>query len=112
MVASSPTKQEKIIDQIAKNVAALCMNGRKKFFVKIYGLCKDDPQLLLLGIVRAQKIYTPHHNPTHALKSLVYFSEAEPDPMPTLFFKANWEVIKKYFQTEVTKIAKDLLGLQ
>ena len=112
MVSSSPTKQEKIIDQIAKDVAALCMDGRKKFFVKIYGLCKDDPQLLFLGIVRAQKTYIQHHNPTHALKSLVYFSEAEADPMPTLFFDADWEEIKKYFRAEVAKIAKDLFQIE
>ncbi len=88
------------------------MDGRKKFFIKIYSLCKDNPKLLSAGIVRAKKMYAQRHNPTHVLKSLVYFTDAEIDPMPTLFFRASWEDIKKYFRAEVAKIAKDLFQIE
>lgn len=111
MVSTSATKHEKIVDQVAKHAASLCMDGRKKFFVKIYHLCKNNPSLLFEGIVLAQKTYLAHHNPTHILKSLVYFTEVENDPMPTLFFKTTWEEVKAYFRTEVPKIARDLLQL-
>lgn len=112
MVASFTTKHEALADRVAKHAASLCMDGRRKFFVEIYKLCKDDPALLFDGVVLAQKTYLAHHNPTHILKSLVYFAEAESDPMPTLFFKANWEDIKKYFRAEVPRIAKQLLHLK
>ena len=85
------------------------MVGSKKNFVKIYKLCKDNSHLLYAGIQLAQRKYIPNHNPTHILKSLVYFKDVENDPMPTLFFRASWDDIKKYFRAEVTRIAKKML---
>jgi len=41
----------------------------------------------------------------------VYFEDAESDPMPKLYFKADWAGIKSYFRREVPKITKELLLL-
>ncbi len=88
------------------------MVGGKKNFVKIYKLCQNNSRLLYAGIQLAQRKYIPHHNPTHILKSLVYFKDVENDPMPTLLFEATWENIKKYFRAEVPRIAKKMLRLE
>jgi len=112
MVSPSRVKRSVIIDRIAKNAAALCMAGTKKNFLKVYMLCQDNPQWLYKDIQLAQRKYIPHHNPTHILKSLVYFKEAESDPMPTLFFDAAWGDMKKYFRAEVTRIARRIIGLE
>lgn len=37
-----------------------------------------------------------------ALKSLVYFEDAESDPMPYMFEEISWEEIKSAIRTEVT----------
>lgn len=62
-------------------------------------------------VIRAALVQYPGkvHNVPHFLKSLVYFDDAESDPMSTLFLRADWKGIKQYFQREVPKIAKELL---
>ena len=42
---------------------------------------------------------------------MTYFDDADKDPMPPLLFQASWEDIKKFFQEETKKIARELLGL-
>ena len=39
----------------------------------------------------------------HIQKSLVYFEDAERDPMPRMLKELGWEVVKKYFVDEVKK---------
>ena len=55
---------------------------------------------------------TVAHDFHHILKSMMYFADAEADPMPTLFFKADWKTIKAYFQKVVPEITKELLRLK
>lgn len=39
-------------------------------------------------------------------KSMLYFADAESDPMPNLFFSADRKTVKAYFTHEVLQIAK------
>jgi len=39
----------------------------------------------------------------------MYFDDAENDPMPELYFTANWKTIKAFFKKETTMIAENLL---
>ena len=41
----------------------------------------------------------------------MYFADAEDDPMPRIFFKATWREVKQYFQKEILKLSRELLGL-
>lgn len=41
-----------------------------------------------------------------ALKALVYFEDAEKEPMPRMPGKASWREIKNFFEREVPAIAK------
>jgi len=52
------------------------------------------------------KIWTFLHR-----KSLVYFEDAEDDPMPRLHFEADWNEIKDYFKKKVPVATKELVGL-
>ncbi len=98
-------------DIAAMKIAAISQRGRKRDFVDLYWLSQHT-QSLSESFERSLRHYTIKQNPSHILKSLTYFDDAENDPMPTLFFKANWEEIKKYFRTEVVKIAKDLFQIE
>ena len=97
-------------DIAAMKIVAVSQRGRKRDFIDLYWLGKHI-QSLGESVVRAQKQYAVPQNPTHLLKSLVYFDDAEADPMPTLLFKASWEEVKAYFRHEVPRIAKELMGL-
>lgn len=98
-------------DIAAMKIIAISQRGRKRDFVDLYWYCKNK-QPLFEVIQRAVKGYPgQEHNINHILRSLVYFTDAEQDPMPKIFFKATWREIKKYFEREVPRITKEFLGL-
>ncbi|OGI19275.1 MAG: hypothetical protein A3J06_03280 [Candidatus Moranbacteria bacterium RIFCSPLOWO2_02_FULL_48_19] len=63
----------------------------------------------LLGALR--QYGNQRHSLPHFLKSLVYFADAEDDPMPEIFFQADWKTIKNYFETTVPLLARKMLEL-
>lgn len=99
-----------LADIAAMKIVAISQRGRKRDFVDLYWLCQHV-QPLLESINGAQDQYTVRQNPSHLIKSLIYFADAEDDPMPEIFFQATWAEVKKFFRTEIKKIAIDLLGL-
>lgn len=55
--------------------------------------------------------YPQDHNIPHLIKSLTYFNDAEEDPMPSVFFKTDWKIIKAFFRKEAVRITKELLHI-
>jgi hypothetical protein len=99
-------------DVAVMKIIAISQRGKKRDFVDLYWYALHyEP---ILNVVRrlSDQYPTVAHDFHHILKSMMYFEDAEIDPMPTLFFKADWKTIKAYFQTEVPKIARELLHLE
>lgn len=98
-------------DIAAMKIIAISQRGRKRDFVDLYWYC-NNLETLDAVIRRAIHQYPgQEHNLPHIFKSLVYFEDAEGDPMPKLFFKADWKTVKTYFRREVPRVAKELLKL-
>jgi len=96
-------------DIAAMKVIAVSQRGRKRDFVDLYWYCtKCEP---LAHVVKRAVMQYPgqQKNINHIIKSLVYFADAEDDPMPKLFFRANWKIIKQYFVTEAERAARAFL---
>lgn len=89
---------------------AISQRGKKRDFFDLYWLCHNRENLSQT-LERIDKQYNIHQNLTHLLKSLVYFTDADDDPMPDIFFKATWPEVKKFFQKEVPRITKKIIGL-
>ncbi|MBI2623498.1 MAG: nucleotidyl transferase AbiEii/AbiGii toxin family protein [Candidatus Liptonbacteria bacterium] len=99
-------------DIAVMKIIAISQRCRKRDFVDLYWYVKNREPLCDI-LSRVQEHYpTKNLNFPHFIKSLTYFTEAEDDPMPTLFFKATWGEIKAYFRREVPAIAKNILGLK
>lgn len=99
-------------DIAAMKIVAISQRGRKRDFIDLYWYCQNREPLGTV-IDRAIKQYPFHnHNVGHFLTSLVYFEDAERDPMPRVFFKVTWKEIKKFFQKEVPRITREFLGLK
>ncbi len=99
-------------DIAAMKIVAVSQRGRKRDFVDLFWYCQNREPLETV-IRRIIKQYPFHnHNIGHFLTSLVYFDDAEKDPMPRVFFKADWKEIKKFFRKEVPRITKKFLGLR
>ena len=44
----------------------------------------------------------------HILKSLVYFVEAEKEPMPKMLEDIEWSKVKKFFEKEVLIVSSEV----
>lgn len=98
-------------DIAVMKILALSQRGRKRDFVDLYWYCLNREPLEAI-IQRIWRQYPGReHNLPHILKSLTYFEDAENDPMPRLFFEADWRSIKAYFQDVAPKLVNKFLGL-
>lgn len=96
-------------DIAVMKIIAISQRGRKRDFVDLYWYALNKEQLIHV-IKRAPKQYPgQEHNLPHIIKSLTYFDDADSDPMPELYFNANWKTIKAFFKKEATMIAQKLL---
>lgn len=99
-------------DIAAMKIIAISQRGRKRDFVDLYWRCINR-EPVSKTIIRAIEGYpSQKNNVNHILRSLVYFDDADQDPMPKIFFKATWREIKEYFRREIPRITKEFLKLQ
>ena len=99
-------------DIAVMKIIAISQRGKKRDFVDLYWYSfHQEPLIAVLRRLPSQ-YPTVAHDYHHILKSLMYFEDAENDPMPKLFFKADWKKIKQYFNRVVPAITKELLKLR
>jgi hypothetical protein len=92
-----------ILDIACTKLQTVSMRGSKKDFVDLYFLLDiySLPELL----EKAKSKYSAvDYNQAHILKSLVYFEDADAQPMPRMIKDVNWDVIKSRMITEVKNI--------
>lgn len=85
-------------------IDAVSSRGTKRDFIDLYFIL----QKITLG--RALNFYDKKYeklssNLIHIKKSLVYFQDAEKDPMPKMLFPVSWEKTKDFFRKEVKKLS-------
>lgn len=98
-------------DIAVMKIVAISQRGRKRDFVDLYWYVLNGEPLIAVMRRLPEQYPSVAHDYHHILKALMYFADAEEDPMPRMNFKADWEMIKKYFCSEVPKVAKELLRL-
>lgn len=69
------------------------MRGSKKDFIDIYFLLEIFSLKDLFDALEG-KYPEVEYNTTHILKSLVYFEDAENQPMPRMHKKVDWKMVK------------------
>lgn len=92
-----------IKDIAAMKIAAVVGRGTKKDFIDLYFLLR---QYSLQEILQLYLQKYPDGSLFIALKSLSYFEDAEPDPMPVMFEKVNWEDVKARFKQAVASFVE------
>jgi len=99
------------LDIAVMKIIAISQRGRKRDFFDLYW-CANNLEPLDKTIRRLKKQY-PHvaHDYHHILKSLVYFTDAENDPLPKINFKVGWPEVKKFFRKKIPLITRDIIGL-
>lgn len=99
-------------DIAVMKIIAISQRGRKRDFVDLYWYVKNYESLSNIVARLPEQYPIVAHDYHHILKSLMYFQDAEIDLMPKLFFEADWKDIKRYFQREVPRVAKEFLGIK
>ncbi len=98
-------------DIATMKIVAISQRGRKRDFIDLYWYVMHHEPLVDILRRLPEQYPTVAHDYHFILKALMYFEDADQDPMPKIFFKATWREIKRYFQTEVPGLAKELLGI-
>lgn len=93
-----------IVDIACTKIMTISMRGSKKDFIDVYFLLQKYTLHDLLEKV-ALKYESIHYNDKHILKSLVYFDDADGQPMPRMHKDVNWEDVKKFFSKTIKEIA-------
>jgi hypothetical protein len=95
-------KLSSVIDIACTKLQTVGMRGNKKDFIDIYFLLEI---FSLEDLFKALKKKYPEigYNITHILKSLVYFEDAEEQPMPKMHKEVNWEIVKNKLIGSVKK---------
>lgn len=98
-------------DVAVMKIIAISQRGRKRDFIDLYLYCQKYESLVEIIECLPAQYPTVIHEHNHILRSLTYFVDADTDPMPQLYFVADWKKIKSFFRHEVTRVAKSLLEL-
>lgn len=93
-----------ILDIACTKLQTVSMRGSKKDFVDLFFLFDiySLPELLEKA---KTKYSTVDYNQAHILKSLVYFEDADSQPMPRMLKEVSWDTIKSKMINEVKNIA-------
>ena len=93
-----------IVDIACMKIDTVAKRGAKRDFVDIYFILKEIAPLSDLLKMLTQKYASVNYNMTHIKKGLVYFEDAERDPMPNMIKALDWGELKRFFQQEIAKI--------
>ncbi|MBU1127345.1 nucleotidyl transferase AbiEii/AbiGii toxin family protein [Patescibacteria group bacterium] len=91
-----------VVDIGCTKLQTVSMRGSKKDFIDLYMIFKKYPLENLLARLN-EKYKGVDYNLHHILKSLVYFADAENQPMPRMHADIKWSEVKN----ELTKVVKD-----
>jgi predicted nucleotidyltransferase component of viral defense system len=98
-------KISSLIDIACTKIDTISSRGSKKDFFDLYFLLEKFSLSQILK--NFQKKYKGiDYNLVHILKSLVYFVDAESQPLPRLFQEVSWREVKKKIQQEVSLLSQ------
>ncbi len=88
-------------------ISAIIGRGEKKDFIDLYFILQEINlyELLQLG---KEKFPAYQSFETLALKSLLYFDDAEKEPMPRMIKQVEWEEVKEFLKKEVYAVANGI----
>lgn len=87
-------------DIAAMKVIAVAGRGSRKDFVDLYAYLEAGASFGDLMNIVEQRYRGTEFNAMHLLRSLVYFDDAETEPMPRMLAKVGWPAIRRRLEDE------------
>lgn len=97
-----------ILDIACMKLDAVSSRGTKRDFIDLFFICQKTSLSKILSLY-LQKYAMAKVNKLHIIKSLVYFTDAEGDPVPQMIEKIDWEKIEAFFEKEAVRLGKKYL---
>ena len=91
-------------DIAVMKLVAIGGRGSRKDFVDLYFFLQAGGSLESIFDLVRRRFEKIDYNEYHLLKSLVYFEDAEAEPMPKMLREATWPEIKKTIIAEVQRL--------
>lgn len=90
-------------------IEAIGNRGSRRDFVDLYVAAREHGLSYLFECF-ARKYAAVSYSRTHILKALVYFRDAEEEPLPDLLVPIDWSEVTQYFRAETPPLARLLPG--
>ena len=94
VVSYNGIKLASSLDIACNKLITVGSRGSKKDFVDVYFLLKQFSLEQMFKAMKKKYVGLDYSQP-HILKALVWFDEAESQPMPRMHQKADWEMVKQ-----------------
>jgi hypothetical protein len=88
-------------DIAAMKVIAVAGRGSKKDFVDLYAYFETGATFGDLMAIVQRRYRDTEFNAMHLLRSLVYFDDAETEPMPLMLSRVAWPQVRRRLGSEV-----------
>lgn len=88
-------------------LGAVIGRGSKKDFLDLYVLSKSGFALEKLLSLAPRKYPSFRDFIPQALRALVYFEDADKEPMPKILVPLDWKEVKKFFQDQIFRLSRE-----
>ena len=85
-------------------VSAIASRGTRRDFIDLYVAAQAHGLGQILDWFQRKFAATPYSR-VHVLKSLVYFEDAEREPMPDLLVPLDWDAVKAFLTSEIPRVS-------
>ena len=92
-------------DIAAMKVVAIGERGSRKDFIDLYFFLRGGGSLEFVFQLIHRRFRGLDFNEYHLLRSLVFFDDAETEPMPRMLRRVSWPEIKKTLAAEVRRLS-------
>ena len=92
-----------VIDIACTKLITISARGSKKDYIDLY-MILQNMSLQELFAKLEKKYKNVEYNIPHILKSLVYFNDADEQPMPRMHIDLTWEYVKSYIIGQVKDV--------
>lgn len=90
-------------DIACMKIDAISSRGTKRDFIDLFFIAKNLPLTEILRLFQ-KKYAAISYNLMHVKKSLVYFADADPDPMPEMLQPVEWDEVKNFFRNQLKNL--------
>jgi predicted nucleotidyltransferase component of viral defense system len=90
-------------DIACMKISAIASRGTRRDFIDLYFAARQFGLADLLASFERKYVQT-RHNRIHILKSLLFFDEAEKDPLPHMLVPLDWDDVKRLFRHETPSV--------